>query len=233
MTSSPFGRTVLESLPATGEPTRIFSVDRQCDTVSGAFSELWTLSSSSGLSLSQRIAPGDTAFSDVLVSTSAPSVRYLRKSAGGTSLQVDVELPEARLTSLPWLVAGPALDDAGRTQITASVQALHAALSARDSNSLVAAFGSKNQRLATAFGQSQTSVEDAQRGFYTQLFGTTGFAVAPLAPSSLQFTAYPGLNLVKVSGPGTTPAITASGTGLEYSVTAFYSHIGSAWVLVD
>ena len=153
-------------------------------------------------------------------------------AAGTNLIQLTVTLPLARLSSLPWTGATPALTDADRTQITALVRSMHEALTTTNYTTFFQITEAKNQRLAQAAGQTLAERQAEAQAFLDGIRGQSGFEFQPLNTTAFVFETYPDVNLVQVLVNGGGP-IEATATAFNFKIAVFVSKLGGVWGVVD
>ncbi|MEX0326384.1 MAG: hypothetical protein AB3N33_09890 [Puniceicoccaceae bacterium] len=209
-------------------------VDRREDPESGEVSYTEVFETEFPGKYSQRQSNTlENGVSAMEIDLASASVKYQTFPRENPRITVTAQLDAARLTSLPWLLPGGELDEAGRTEIRQFISSLHSALMNQDIEALKAAFLNKNQRIANAFGVPIEQVESAQEEFYSQLFAVAGYTVLPLDTNQLEFTPISEVNLVHVTGPDGGAVLTIDSDELVFSLQFFFSEIESQWLFVE
>jgi hypothetical protein len=214
------------------ETTR--QVDRREDPESGEVSYTEVYESEFPGKYSQRQSNTlENGVSGMEIDLASASITYQPLTQDNPRTTITAQLDAARLTSLPWLLTGSELDEAGRTEIRQFISSLHSALINQDIAALRSAFQNKNQRIANAFGVPIEQAESAQEEFYNQLFTVAGYTVLPLDTNQLEFKPITEVNLVHVTGPDGGPAITVDSDELVFSLRFYFSQIEGQWTFVE
>jgi hypothetical protein len=177
-------------------------------------------------------SPGGASGDSVVIDISSPSISFAKGSNGVAALRINANFDDAPLVSLPW--EGDPVDptEADRAAMRAKLEQLHRAVDDADYTGIANLLDAKYSRMATAVGAPKADLIASETAVLSQFIGKPDFVIEPFNPAALVFEGVAGVNLVRVTSGSDGPIRGADGE-VQFSITPYFSKVGSEWVLVE
>jgi hypothetical protein len=122
--------------------------------------------------------------------------------------------------------------EADARELVALAASVHAALSARDIDAMLALTALKSAELARALDTPLEEIEEGQRELFGELFGEPSWRVAPFDPSQLAAVPCAGGRMVRVTDPAGGPAIIAATADRPFAFGFLATRYEGRWTIV-
>ena len=211
--------------------TVVFEVERT-DNPEGLQPNARTVVKAAGQDVFRLGAPGSPGGDSVVVDLASQSISFSPSTSGVASLRIDAAFADAPLVSLPWEGEPVDLTEADRAAIRAKIEELHRAVDAADYAEIANLLDAKYSRMATAVGAPKADLIASETAVLSQFIGKPDFVIQPLDPANFVFERVEGVNLVRVTSGADGP-IRGADADVQFSITPYFSKVGSEWILVE